>query len=50
MSAVSWWRRANRSEDAARVARLIRGAPELFPITVTPLDGASASGSELPGT
>lgn len=41
MSAVSLWRRAHRSDDAAaRVARLIRGAPELFPITVGPLDGA----------
>ena len=39
MSAVSLWRRANRSADAARVARLIRGAPELFPITAGLLDG-----------
>ena len=41
MSAVTWWRRANRSDEAARVARLIRGAPDLFPITVPPLDGAT---------
>lgn len=41
MSAASWWRRANRSDDAARVARRIRGAPELFPITIAPLDGAT---------
>ena len=41
MSAVLWWRRANRSDDAARVARLIRGSPELFPITVIPPDGAT---------
>ena len=43
MSAVRWWRRANRSDDAARVARLIRGAPELFPTTLTPLDGATSA-------
>jgi hypothetical protein len=36
MLAASLWRRAHRSDDAARVARLIRGAPELFPITVGP--------------
>jgi hypothetical protein len=40
MAAASLWRRANRSDDAARMARLIRGAPELFPITVGALDGA----------
>ena len=39
MSAVRWWRRANRSDDAARVARLIRGASDLFPTTLTRLDG-----------
>ena len=41
MSAASLWRRAHRSDDATRVARLIRGAPELFPVTVGPLDGAN---------
>ena len=41
MSAASLWRRAHRSDDAARVAQLIRGAPELFPITVGPLDGVT---------
>jgi len=43
MSAVRWWRRANRSDDADRVARLIRGAPELFPTTLTPLDGSTSA-------
>lgn len=46
MSAVSWWRRANRSDEAARVARLIRGAPDLFPITLTPLDGTTSAGTQ----
>ena len=45
MSAASLWRRAHRSDDAARVARLIRGAPELFPITVGPLDGGATNGA-----
>jgi len=45
MSAASLWRWAHRSDDAARVARLIRGAPELFPITVGPLDGGATNGS-----
>jgi len=40
MSAARWWRRAHRSEEAARMARLIRGAPDLFPVTLSPLDGA----------
>ena len=43
MLAASLWRRAHRSDDAARVARLIRGAPELFPITVGALDGAATN-------
>jgi hypothetical protein len=43
MSAASWWRRANRSDEAARVARLIRGAPDLFPITLGPLDGTTSA-------
>jgi hypothetical protein len=43
MLAAALWRRAHRTEDAARLARLIRGAPELFPITLTPLHGAAAA-------
>jgi hypothetical protein len=39
MFAARWWRRAHRSEEAARMARLIRGAPDLFPVTLSPLDG-----------
>jgi hypothetical protein len=46
MFAASWWRRANRSDEAARVARLIRGAPDLFPITLTPLDGTTSAGPQ----
>ena len=46
MLAASLWRRADRSDEAARVARLIRGAPELFPITLAPLDGATAAGTQ----
>jgi arginyl-tRNA synthetase len=46
MSAVRWWRRANRSDDAARVARLIRGASDLFPTTLTPLDGTTSAGTQ----
>ena len=41
MSATSLWRRAHRSDDAARVARLIRGSPDLFPITAGLLDGVA---------
>jgi hypothetical protein len=47
MAAASLWRRANRSDDAARVARLIRGSPELFPVTVGALDGASHGPAQL---
>jgi hypothetical protein len=36
MLAHRLWRRARRSEDAARVAAVIRGSPELFPLTVSP--------------
>ena len=43
MSAASLWRRAHRSDEAARVARLIRGAHELFPSTLGPLDGATSA-------
>ena len=46
MLAASLWRRAHRSDEAARVARLIRGAPELFPITLAPLDGATGAGRQ----
>lgn len=43
MFAASLWRRAHRTDDAARLAKLIRGAPELFPNTVTPLSGTTAA-------
>ena len=43
MAAASWWRRANRSDEAAHVARLIRGAPELFPTTVGQLGDTTPS-------
>jgi len=46
MLAASWWRRANRSDDAARVARLIRGAPDLFPVTSGPLDGTTPAATQ----
>ena len=46
MFAASLWRRANRSDEAARVARLIRGAPDLFPVTLAPLDGTTAAGTQ----
>ena len=36
MLAHRLWRRARRQGDAARVANVIRGSPELFPITVVP--------------
>jgi hypothetical protein len=42
MLAHRLWRRARRSEDAARVAEIIRGSPGLFPVTVSPLDGPSS--------
>lgn len=41
MLAHRLWRRARRSKDAARVAEVIRGSPELFPVTVSPLDGSA---------
>jgi hypothetical protein len=47
MLAHRLWRRARRSDDAARVAAAIRGSPDLFPVTASPLD-APASGSALP--
>jgi len=43
MLAHRLWRRARHSEDAARVAEVIRGSPELFPITVNPLDAPAAA-------
>ena len=48
MLAHRLWRRARRSEDAARVAQIIRGSPELFPVTVSPLDGASGASDVTP--
>jgi hypothetical protein len=36
MLAHRLWRRARRSDDAARVAAVIRGSPELFPVTISP--------------
>ncbi|HEX7272438.1 MAG TPA: hypothetical protein VF420_09835, partial [Casimicrobiaceae bacterium] len=41
MLAHRLWRRARRQGDAARVAAVIRGSPELFPITAAPQSGAS---------
>ena len=41
MLAHRLWRRARRSEDAVRVASVIRGSPELFPITVSSLDASA---------
>lgn len=46
MLAHRLWRRARRSEDAARVAAVIRGSPELFPVTLSPLDGTSSASTE----
>jgi len=46
MLAHRLWRRARRADDAARVAAVIRGSPELFPVTVSHLD-APASASTL---
>ena len=36
MLAHRLWRLARRQGEAARVASLIRGSPELFPVTVSP--------------
>lgn len=36
MLAHRLWRRARRADDAARVAVMIRGSPELFPVTISP--------------
>jgi len=47
MLAHRLWRRARRTQDAARVAAVIRGSPELFPVSVSTLD-TPASGSTLP--
>lgn len=48
MLAHRLWRRARRADDAARVAKLIRGSPELFPITVSPLDGGTPGSTSSP--
>ena len=48
MLAHRLWRRARRTDDAARVAALIRGSPELFPITVSPLDGGARTPTPSP--
>src|SRR4029453_2511301 len=45
VAAASLGRRADRSDEGARVAPLIRGAPDLFPITLGPLDGTTAAGT-----
>jgi len=47
MLAHRLWRRARRQGDAARVAALIRGSPELFPVTVAP-DHACVAPPERP--
>jgi hypothetical protein len=47
MLAHRLWRRARRTEDAARIAAVIRGSPELFPVTVSPLE-APVTGSKFP--
>lgn len=39
MLAHRLWRRADRQGDAVRVAAAIRGSPEPFPLTVSPLEG-----------
>jgi len=43
MLAHRLWRRARRQGDAARVAEVIRGAPDLFPITVSTLDARASA-------
>ena len=50
MSAARLWRRAHRSDDAARVARLVRGAPDVFPITLCPLDNALRASARVKRT
>ena len=49
MLAHRLWRRARRADDAARIAAVMRGSPELFPITVSPFD-PQVSSSALPPT
>ncbi|HUH93448.1 MAG TPA: hypothetical protein VL742_09985 [Casimicrobiaceae bacterium] len=46
MLAHRLWRRARRHSDAARVAALIRGSPDLFPVTASPLDVPSPAWRE----
>ena len=41
MLAHRLWRHARRQGDAARVAQVIRGAPELFPISVSALEAST---------
>jgi hypothetical protein len=41
MLAHRLWRHARRQGDAARIAQVLRGAPELFPITVSALDAST---------
>src|SRR5215468_283285 len=48
MLAHRLWRRAHRSEEAARVAQIIRGSPQLFPVTASPLDGEARTSSTTP--
>jgi len=46
MLAHRLWRRARRTEDAARIAAVMRGSPELFPVTVSrPEAPVTVSGS-----
>jgi hypothetical protein len=37
------WRRARRADDADRVAALVRGSPDLFPVTVSPQGNGSST-------
>ena len=48
MLAHRLWRRARRQGDAARVASVIRGSPELFPITVIPQGGTLPPSQKRP--
>jgi len=42
MLAHRLWRHARRMENAARVAALMRGSPELFPVTASPVDALAS--------
>lgn len=49
MLAHRLWRRARRTEDANRIAAVMRGSPDLFPVTVSPSDTpVSGSGFSPP--